>query len=272
MGRWIAGFLAYGIVLNAQPGSAAFDPISSVEMACGADRIVMGTIVAVNGSQDEAVDYNDPQPRPLPTVDLLVEDQIAGLGAVGEMIQMVQFHNWACARRWESYAVGQKVMVFLYVDHHQNGMLFIMGAGCEGERPIILAPSGERYVSFADPTEHPWWYASYPYAEFRRAIADCRHSFRLVRAANPLIDMGGYNLRVPYESIDQVTSEPAPSSFRRRAPPGTAPKVEPFKNRSATHWVLYQQIEAERREIAKYRGQVERRREIVIAAPQPTVE
>lgn len=272
MRRWIVGFIASAAWLAAQPSSAAYNSMSWIDLACGADRIVTGTITAVNGSWNEDEQTDGSQPRAVPTVALLVDDQIAGPGTVGETIIVRQFHDWPCAWRWEPYAVGQTVMMFLEVDKYNGGMLTTMGAGNEGESAVVLASSGERYVCEGDPNDDPQLFNSHRYAEFRTAIADCRHSFRLVRAADPFVDAGGVRKFVPYESIVQVAAEPAPTSFRRRAPPGTAPKVVPFKNRSATHWLIYQKIETERLQIALYRGQAERPREITIVAPRPTVD
>jgi hypothetical protein len=49
-------------------------------------------------------------------------------------IKVRKFRDWACAARWESYIVGQRIVLFL---KKERGFYTIMSAGNEGELPVF---------------------------------------------------------------------------------------------------------------------------------------
>ncbi len=94
-----------------------FAPLSLSNLCGSADLIVIGTI-------------NDVR---VETFVVDVEQTVAGSsGSVP--LEVRKFANWTCARRWASYEVGQRVLLFLTRGAPGNPHAWrIMGAGGEGE-------------------------------------------------------------------------------------------------------------------------------------------
>jgi hypothetical protein len=111
--------------LAAGAGLAASAPVRYIryklhELAACADVVVAGEIAAL---QEE-------------TFDLTIEDTLVGGPLQGE-IRVKRFEDWTCAGRWTPYAKGQRVLLFLRRPTGGDGTYRILGAGGEGEMPLL---------------------------------------------------------------------------------------------------------------------------------------
>jgi hypothetical protein len=224
---------------------AAYNALTFLDLAGTSEKIIVGVIVKVDED----------------TVDVKVEDLLVGQADAQDTIVVTKFRDWVCAWRWEHYAVGQKLLMFLDRDTQQLGKRYaIRGGGDEGESAIV----GEIvHANFSIPGQ-----VAKPvrtqvrYQLLRAAIVDFRATFRVTRSNDPWRKEGDYFVNVPLERIERI-SNPAPSGFQKRYPPGTKPpvtklaprsqSVEPrFESRSPLHKFLVEQIDEQRQLIAKY--------------------
>jgi len=107
---WRASLVLASVLLA--PAAPDYVRLELHELVAGAQRIVCGSITAV---QDK-------------TFDLAVERDLAGQGA--PTLHLERFFDWTCAARWAHYEVGQRVVLFL-----DGGRA--MGAGDEGDWPVV---------------------------------------------------------------------------------------------------------------------------------------
>ncbi|MCY3002528.1 MAG: integrin alpha [Planctomycetota bacterium] len=126
MFRWLV--LVFALLLG---GSGVFGR-SSVgytryklhELVLGADAIALGRIVALDEHKFEVV----------------ITRQISGV-TLADRVVMYRFVNWTCARRWAPYAIDQELVLFLRRSY--NGKHWRrLGAGCEGEMPLLGSEVG----------------------------------------------------------------------------------------------------------------------------------
>ena len=97
----------------AVPSAPEYDRLEMYELAARAERVIAGTITAVQEK----------------TFDLTVERDLLGGGIVGHL-RLERFNDWTCAMRWDEYQAGQRVVLFLIGNR-------AMGAGDEGDWPIV---------------------------------------------------------------------------------------------------------------------------------------
>jgi hypothetical protein len=94
--------------------TADYSPMKLVQMTLEADTVLYATIEKVN---KEYFWVSDPASHSRST-----------------SIKVLKFRDWACAARWESYMVGQRVVLFL---KKERGFYRIMSAGGEDELPVF---------------------------------------------------------------------------------------------------------------------------------------
>ena len=96
--------------------SAKYFPPLIFDLLGTSDLIVIGSISRVETK----------------TFHLDVEEVLRGTAA-SRTLEIERFRNWTCSRRWQPYAVGQRVVAFL---SRQEGPFRLRSAGAEGEFPI----------------------------------------------------------------------------------------------------------------------------------------
>ena len=117
--------LATLAALEAGPWPSTSCPVDDIryelfELVARADLLVSGEIAELRKK----------------TFDLAVEQTVLG-GAVPDKLSVCRFEDWTCAGRWTSYAIGQRVLLFLAHGDSENDPYTILGAGGEGEMPLI---------------------------------------------------------------------------------------------------------------------------------------
>ncbi|MDQ3191603.1 MAG: hypothetical protein M3Q58_08420 [Bacteroidota bacterium] len=95
---------------------ADYTPLKLYQMIITAEKIVYGEITSLDTK----------------TFTLRIENSLTGEKG---SLTIYRFKDWACASRWTEYKIGQKVLLFLYLNKN-NGQLMTMSAGNEGELPI----------------------------------------------------------------------------------------------------------------------------------------
>jgi hypothetical protein len=138
------------------------------------------------------------------------------IGKRRENIEIVRFRDWPCAWRWESYKVGQKVLVFA---KERDGELHLPGAGGEAESPIV---EGHVYCQFPcglEPIEkHGKREASkIPYADIREAIIGYRSCYQLTPAKNPWRRIGKYKEYFPVDTIKLVCTDSTLAEYAKNS-------------------------------------------------------
>ncbi|HTF90924.1 MAG TPA: VCBS repeat-containing protein [Planctomycetota bacterium] len=106
---------------ESKPGAvpSSYIPYELYELVLEADIVVGGEIVSL-----DAKDFV-----------LRIERRI--VGEIAEpTLRVRRFVNWTCAWRWEPYAVGQRVVLFLERPTKGDTTPCILGAGGEGEMPL----------------------------------------------------------------------------------------------------------------------------------------
>ena len=115
-----------------------FTPLDVHELALHADLVIAGVIREV---------------RPKTFVIELEEPPLGWRpeqGPVPGKLEIGQFFNWTCACRWAPYAVGQSSLFHVKLpsttssSDGRRAHLRVLGAGNEGECPIIRTPSSKR--------------------------------------------------------------------------------------------------------------------------------
>ncbi len=111
--------LAPGKSSGADP-AAEYDRYKLFELVACADVVVAGTISGLDGQY----------------FTLEVERWIVG-SLAERSLRIRRFRNWTCAGRWTAYASGQRVAVFLGRTDTEQPAMEILGAGGEGEMPLL---------------------------------------------------------------------------------------------------------------------------------------
>lgn len=170
----LVGWLASG---SATP--ARYRSLEPFELALMADLIVDGTIVGIGA--------HGMTPREVFTVRI---NAILAGEAPGETLQVVQFIDWTCASRYAPYEEGQRALFHLEFSRDEkdvvvpNGPLQVLGAGNEGECPVVEErlfhrPSwndvrGEEHSVFG----HRYFCVASSKAEYTEAIVGLRSCYR----------------------------------------------------------------------------------------------
>lgn len=233
----LRGFPLVLLGLLAASVRADYEPLRLGELIGLADVIVIGKIAAVEKL----------------TFDIEVQESWIGERSPGESLTVKRFRDWGCAQRWEKYAVGQRVLLFLQRDQESQQPWQILGAGDEGESRVtddgvipnflIDEEAGRRAVTLA---------------QLQPAVVDFRAAYRMTRGEHPTIDPKGSRGRLWFERIVFVPGSKAyspPSNFRPRFPPGETPpsRTPPFAARSPLHRELAKWADDERERIVQSR-------------------
>jgi hypothetical protein len=131
----IASWCLLTLSVMSSPARAAvrYTRYKLFELIASADVVVAGRISALHRRTEFgpgfALSYTPA------TIDVAVEDKI--WGEPSDLIRVRCFQNWTCAARWTSYAVGQRVVLFLSRPDQGSQTYDILGAGGEGEMPLI---------------------------------------------------------------------------------------------------------------------------------------
>lgn len=122
----LLGLLA---LLALAPSAPKYIRLKLHELIARADLCIIGHIVSVSPE----------------TVEVSVEE--VGFGEPGgELVHIRRFLDWACASRWQPYAVGQRCLYFLEAE---SGCFSILGSGGEGETPVgPNGPTAFKYPNF----------------------------------------------------------------------------------------------------------------------------
>lgn len=115
--------LAILLILVAITAQAKKARVSLGELICGAELILTGEVVALDDT----------------TYTFKIEQTIVGKTA--DTIVVKRFENWKCDHRYQAYAVGEKLCLFLY---RWNGEWITIN-GTDGEKPIVngfIVPDG----------------------------------------------------------------------------------------------------------------------------------
>lgn len=118
----LAAVAAWLLILTPALGApaASYVRYRTFELAGEADVVLVGTISSVSRK----------------TFELEVERVIAG-GDAPRAIAIERFEDWMCARRWDEYRRGQRVLLFLWRPTSKGKPFTILGAGGEGEMPLL---------------------------------------------------------------------------------------------------------------------------------------
>lgn len=103
-----------GLILSTKVLLADYTPKELYEMIIKADKIVYGEIIDLDSTN----------------FTLRIDGSLTGDKGT---LRVKRFENWPCAHRWTSYDIGQELFIFLTF---QNGQLYSMSGGNEGELPI----------------------------------------------------------------------------------------------------------------------------------------
>jgi hypothetical protein len=194
-------FLISGMLcLAPSAADARYRRLSLPELSLRADLVVAGRITEV---------------RPT-TYVFEIETIVAGTSEA-RSLEIVQFRNWKCARRWTTYAVGQRLLVFLAKKESspENPRWKVLGSGCEGEMPIIdelvYVVTGPR------PGWAKWTRYKNVYAGHLRAYNEHLETFssaiRGLRTCFVLEEIDGS----PYPGIGQQCDDTVLGSYSREA-------------------------------------------------------
>ena len=107
-------------------------PYRLFELAAAADLVVTGKIADLRLGPPHPYEPSSPPGR----FRLEVESVIAGKAPEGPLY-VGCFEDWMCARRWQPYALGQRVLLFLTAPDKGATDYHILSAGGEGEMPLI---------------------------------------------------------------------------------------------------------------------------------------
>ncbi len=108
------------VVFAAAFASPKYERLRLFELAACADLVVAGRIELVSSGEFVAS----------------VEQPWLGEPSTN-VVRVNAFENWTCAARWAPYRVGQRVVLFLRKPEHPGDPFTILGAGDEGELPIL---------------------------------------------------------------------------------------------------------------------------------------
>lgn len=110
-----------GCLLLPAAAQAKYIPLELGDMLGSSDLVLTGTITRVGET----------------TFELEIERLVAGEFKEPH-IEVARFRDWACARRWAPYAVGQQVLLCLFRAHGVDGKpkWAIRSGGGEGEMPL----------------------------------------------------------------------------------------------------------------------------------------
>lgn len=124
MFRWFV--LVFALWFGVAPARAGvgYERYKLHRLFLEADSVVIGRIVALDEHKFEVA----------------ITRQISGV-TLPERVEMYRFVNWTCAHRWAPYALDQELVLFLRRSY--NGKhLRRLGAGCEGEMPLLGSEVG----------------------------------------------------------------------------------------------------------------------------------
>jgi hypothetical protein len=106
-----------------------------LELVACADIVVIGTIRSIE-KEVSTVKPGELAPAWERNFSLEIDELVVG-EKLPERIQVRCFEDWACASRWTSYAPGQRVLLFLAKPKESSLVHTILGAGGEGEMPLL---------------------------------------------------------------------------------------------------------------------------------------
>jgi hypothetical protein len=163
----------------ARPSLAEYRRLQLFELVCCADLVVAGKIVDVSAPEAEGSEAAKLPPKFV----FEVEQTIAGK-VPGKTIEVRCFRDWTCAARWARYEKGQRVVLFLSLPRQGSTLHSILGAGDDGEMPLLegtVYPYGLGVRGPTPPAEEleagrarAW---KVPLAEFSAAVRGFRETF-----------------------------------------------------------------------------------------------
>lgn len=230
--------------LMPQTASALVVYSSWIHRYAAADLIVAATVVDTQPMSEEAVATYE------------VTDVIVGKAKIGDKLKVPQYQWHACVAHQMNYAVGEQVFLALDDNRESGGTYWTLE-----DKRIIDVPGDQKYVVQLSSDNPPVWRSADSYMQLRAAVADLRLSYRFAYSPSQRLGdtVGPPDQHLPCDRIDYVSTEPAPTSFRKRYPPGTKPPIVHYKDRSAVHWRFHAAIQAEQRLMDLYRDQIARR-------------
>lgn len=229
-----SAFFTLGILFLLSGRAAAdYHPLTLLDLAGQAEVIAVGSITKLHEQ----------------TYEFVVEDSIVGAIKQGQLLTVQQFHDWPCAWRWSEYQVGEQLLVFLTRDE-PNEQWRALGAGCEGESPLVLHEVHTHVGLEGRPVEYEArigtvQLSAVSWEQLRRALVDFRANYRVTMAENPWRKTGKFSKYIPFTQI--ATILPPKPRFPPRRP------TIPFVERSPIHWHLAELVDRERDKIAEYR-------------------
>jgi len=241
----VVGLLA----LLPQTTSALEIQSSWIHRYASADLIVAATVVETQPMSEDAVATYE------------VTDVIVGSAKIGDKLKVPQYQWHACSGHEMNYTVGEQVFLALDSPRNSGGAYWIVL-----DKMIIDIPGDQKYVVDLSSDDPPMWRSADPYTHLRAAVADLRVSYRFVYSPSRVLGetVGPPDQHLPCDRIDYVSSEAAPTSFRKRYPPGVKPLTY-YKDRSAVHARFDAEVQAERRLMQLHREQIAQR--IALANP-----
>jgi len=261
MKRYLGGLLFLVLATIPQRASALTLYAPWIYTVGSADTIVAGRVVEADIASHEQRYAWNLEEKPEPTFRIVVDDVIAGTCSVGDKISVRHFHRDSCGAYLVCFPLGQRVLLFLARGEDSKSPYLRL------DESLIVAADDQEYVVGTSTGEEMYWKHALPYREYRTAIADFRVSFRFVYL--PMSELfparvgttGFHNPGLlPCSRIDYVASDPAPTTFRKRYPPGVASPIVPFKDRSAAHAMLVDKVREEQRRIKLYFESVDSKR------------
>lgn len=123
-------------------------------------------------------------------------------------LKVLRFKDWPCAKRWEQYRVGQRVLLFL---KKEKDFYRILSAGGEGELPVV----GDSLMVNAQclPFKETWKVGEFGVRmdslnALKRQFGKCIYSYKSVLALNEF-KQAVFKLRSVYKWGQQAGAETA---------------------------------------------------------------
>ena len=110
--------------------------LSLFELSACADLVVKGRIDSVSFDANERRRTFPERSDPDRMIVVSVEETWVGEPSA-DKVRVLAFEDWTCAARWRSYGAGQRVVLFLLKPEKPSDLWTILGAGDEGELPIL---------------------------------------------------------------------------------------------------------------------------------------
>ena len=262
MNRLLSGCMLIACMLMSQQASALVIHAPWLYTVASTELIVAGKVVEVDvaGERHRRAWFSEEKPNP--TLKLLVDDVIVGDCEVGRKLEVYQLRHDNCHPYLTFFTVGERVVLFLDRGDAGDSVYRV-----RDESRLVTVDGDQEYAADINDSGQVNWRNTFPYRDYRTAIADFRVSYRFVFMPEPIdANEDAIASLLPCSRIDFVSSQPASTSFRKRYPPGVAPAITPFKDRSSVHEMLFERVQTERRRIKQHQAEIERASKVMSPA------